>query len=145
MFTESRERLTSVSSYVYNGQSVVFLGTRTGRLKKVRNPTSLNPSIKCFVCFFSLCNNGLDCEHKGSSADYRPLHTRDVQDGQIKSIQTKTIHTSGDANMRQDETSSFNELMDSTPSSDKDFGFITLGVCRKKLTKLRLTPFLCIL
>lgn len=107
MFTESRERLTSVSSYVYNGQSVVFLGTRTGRLKKVRNPTSLNPSIKCFVCFFFLCNNGLDCEHKGSSADYRPLHTRDVQDGQIKTIQTKTIHTSGDANMRQDETSSF--------------------------------------
>lgn len=53
VFTESRERLTSVSSYVYNGQSVVFLGTRTGRLKKVRNHTSLNPSIKCFVCFFS--------------------------------------------------------------------------------------------
>lgn len=36
VFTENRDRLTSVSSYVYNGHSVVFLGTRSGRLKKVR-------------------------------------------------------------------------------------------------------------
>lgn len=36
VFTESRDRLTSVTSYVYNGHSVVFLGTRSGRLKKVR-------------------------------------------------------------------------------------------------------------
>uniref|UniRef100_A0A7N6BDZ6 Plexin-A2 n=1 Tax=Anabas testudineus TaxID=64144 RepID=A0A7N6BDZ6_ANATE len=31
-----RDRLTSVTSYVYNGHSVVFLGTRSGRLKKIR-------------------------------------------------------------------------------------------------------------
>lgn len=36
VYTESRDRLTSVTSYVYNGHSVVFLGTRSGRLKKVR-------------------------------------------------------------------------------------------------------------
>ncbi|XP_029948491.1 plexin-A2-like isoform X1 [Salarias fasciatus] len=36
VFTESRDRLTSVTSYVYNGHSVVFLGTRSGRLKKIR-------------------------------------------------------------------------------------------------------------
>lgn len=37
VFTENRERLTSVTSYVYNGHNVVFLGTRSGRLKKVRD------------------------------------------------------------------------------------------------------------
>lgn len=36
VYTENRDRLTSVTSYVYNGHSVVFLGTRSGRLKKVR-------------------------------------------------------------------------------------------------------------
>uniref|UniRef100_A0A8C4F7X1 Plexin-A2 n=1 Tax=Dicentrarchus labrax TaxID=13489 RepID=A0A8C4F7X1_DICLA len=36
VYTESRDRLTSVTSYVYNGHSVVFLGTRSGRLKKIR-------------------------------------------------------------------------------------------------------------
>lgn len=36
VYTESRDRLTSVTSYVYNGHSVVFLGSRSGRLKKVR-------------------------------------------------------------------------------------------------------------
>ncbi|XP_062322852.1 plexin-A2-like [Osmerus eperlanus] len=36
VFTETRDRLTSVSSYTYNGYSVAFLGTRSGRLKKVR-------------------------------------------------------------------------------------------------------------
>ncbi|CAL8402027.1 unnamed protein product [Arctogadus glacialis] len=35
LYTESRDRLTSVTSYVYNGHSVVFLGTRSGMLKKV--------------------------------------------------------------------------------------------------------------
>uniref|UniRef100_A0AAX7SFM5 Sema domain-containing protein n=1 Tax=Astatotilapia calliptera TaxID=8154 RepID=A0AAX7SFM5_ASTCA len=35
VFTESRDRLTSVTSYIYGGHSVVFLGTRSGRLKKV--------------------------------------------------------------------------------------------------------------
>ena len=36
VYTENRDRLTSVTSYVYNGHSVVFLGTKSGRLKKVR-------------------------------------------------------------------------------------------------------------
>uniref|UniRef100_H0YTG5 Plexin-A2 n=1 Tax=Taeniopygia guttata TaxID=59729 RepID=H0YTG5_TAEGU len=36
LFTSSRDRLTSVASYVYNGYSVVFVGTKTGRLKKIR-------------------------------------------------------------------------------------------------------------
>lgn len=36
VFTERRDRLTSVTSYIYNGHSVVFLGTRSGQLKKVR-------------------------------------------------------------------------------------------------------------
>lgn len=44
VFTESRERLTSVTSYVYNGHNVVFLGTRSGRLKKVRD-FSLTASV----------------------------------------------------------------------------------------------------
>uniref|UniRef100_A0A671YKQ6 Plexin-A2 n=1 Tax=Sparus aurata TaxID=8175 RepID=A0A671YKQ6_SPAAU len=36
VYTENRDRLTSVTSYVYNGHSVVFLGTKSGRLKKIR-------------------------------------------------------------------------------------------------------------
>ena len=49
VFTESRDRLTSVTSYNYNGHSVVFLGTRSGRLKKVRtvHPGTSQPLI-CF-------------------------------------------------------------------------------------------------
>lgn len=36
LYTTSRDRLTSVASYVYNGYSVVFVGTKSGKLKKVR-------------------------------------------------------------------------------------------------------------
>lgn len=36
LFTSSRDRMTSVASYVYNGYSVVFVGTKNGKLKKVR-------------------------------------------------------------------------------------------------------------
>uniref|UniRef100_A0A8U7NMA7 Plexin-A2 n=1 Tax=Corvus moneduloides TaxID=1196302 RepID=A0A8U7NMA7_CORMO len=36
LFTSSRDRMTSVASYVYNGYSVLFVGTKTGRLKKIR-------------------------------------------------------------------------------------------------------------
>ncbi|NWI27184.1 PLXA2 protein, partial [Sula dactylatra] len=36
LFTSSRDRMTSVASYVYNSYSVVFVGTKTGKLKKVR-------------------------------------------------------------------------------------------------------------
>lgn len=36
LYTTSRDRMTSVASYVYNGYSVVFVGTKSGKLKKVR-------------------------------------------------------------------------------------------------------------
>ncbi|NWS17734.1 PLXA2 protein, partial [Pachyramphus minor] len=36
LFTSSRDRMTSVASYVYNGYSVVFVGTKSGKLKKIR-------------------------------------------------------------------------------------------------------------
>ncbi|XP_072571219.1 plexin-A2-like [Paramormyrops kingsleyae] len=36
VYTESRERLTSVAAYDYDGYCVAFLGTRKGRLKKIR-------------------------------------------------------------------------------------------------------------
>lgn len=36
LYTSSRDRMTSVTSYVYNGYSVVFVGTKSGKLKKVR-------------------------------------------------------------------------------------------------------------
>lgn len=36
LFTSSRDRMTSVASYVYNGYSVVFVGTKNGKLKKVK-------------------------------------------------------------------------------------------------------------
>ncbi|GCB66726.1 hypothetical protein scyTo_0005015 [Scyliorhinus torazame] len=36
VFTEDRDRMTSVASYVYNDHSVVFIGTKSGRLKKVK-------------------------------------------------------------------------------------------------------------
>uniref|UniRef100_A0A452VAP4 Plexin A2 n=1 Tax=Ursus maritimus TaxID=29073 RepID=A0A452VAP4_URSMA len=35
LYTTSRDRMTSVASYVYNGYSVVFVGTKSGKLKKV--------------------------------------------------------------------------------------------------------------
>ncbi|XP_059805912.1 plexin-A2-like isoform X2 [Hypanus sabinus] len=36
VFTEDRDRLTSVASYVYSDHSVAFVGTKSGKLKKVR-------------------------------------------------------------------------------------------------------------
>ncbi|XP_020663189.2 plexin-A2 isoform X2 [Pogona vitticeps] len=36
LYTSSRDRMTSVTSYVYNGYSVVFVGTKSGKLKKIR-------------------------------------------------------------------------------------------------------------
>lgn len=36
LYTESRDRMTSLTSYVYNNYSVVFVGTKSGRIKKVR-------------------------------------------------------------------------------------------------------------
>ncbi|KAM9444063.1 plexin-A2-like isoform 1-T1 [Clarias gariepinus] len=36
VYTETSERLTSISAYVYHGYSVAFLGTRSGNIRKVR-------------------------------------------------------------------------------------------------------------
>ncbi|XP_043933071.1 plexin-A2 [Protopterus annectens] len=36
LYTESRDRMTSVASYVYDGYCVAFVGTKTGKLKKIR-------------------------------------------------------------------------------------------------------------
>ncbi|KAM3933337.1 plexin-A2 [Leptodactylus fuscus] len=36
LYTESRDRMTSLSSYVYNNYSVIFVGTKSGRIKKIR-------------------------------------------------------------------------------------------------------------
>ncbi|XP_042569406.1 plexin-A2-like [Cyprinus carpio] len=36
LYTESRDRMTSVISYIYNGYCVAFVGTKSGRLKKIR-------------------------------------------------------------------------------------------------------------
>ncbi|XP_077386645.1 plexin-A2-like [Festucalex cinctus] len=45
VYLESRERLTSVISYTYNGHSVVFLGTKNGRLKKIRVDGPLDAGV----------------------------------------------------------------------------------------------------
>ncbi|TKS76662.1 Plexin-A2 Semaphorin receptor OCT [Collichthys lucidus] len=36
LYTETRDRMTSVTSYVYNGYCVAFVGTKSGRLKKAQ-------------------------------------------------------------------------------------------------------------
>ncbi|XP_049327643.1 plexin-A2 [Astyanax mexicanus] len=36
VYTETSERLTSVSAYIYNGYCIAFLGTRAGNIRKVR-------------------------------------------------------------------------------------------------------------
>ncbi|XP_040049193.2 plexin-A2 isoform X2 [Gasterosteus aculeatus] len=36
LYTETRDRMTSVTSYIYNGYCVAFVGTKSGRLKKIR-------------------------------------------------------------------------------------------------------------
>lgn len=44
LYTTSRDRMTSAASYVYNGYSVVFVGTKSGKLKKVRVHEPRRPS-----------------------------------------------------------------------------------------------------
>uniref|UniRef100_A0A8C9WI37 Plexin-A2 n=1 Tax=Scleropages formosus TaxID=113540 RepID=A0A8C9WI37_SCLFO len=36
LYTETRDRMTSVTSYIYNSYCVAFVGTKSGRLKKIR-------------------------------------------------------------------------------------------------------------
>ena len=40
LYVETRDRMTSVTSYVYNGYCVAFVGTKSGRLKKVSASSS---------------------------------------------------------------------------------------------------------
>ncbi|KAI7794329.1 putative plexin-A2 [Triplophysa rosa] len=51
LYTESRDRMTSVTSYVYNGYCVAFVGTKGGRLKKllvkVTDVPDLSAGITC--------------------------------------------------------------------------------------------------
>lgn len=35
VFTEDRDRMTSVIAYVYKNHSLAFVGTKSGKLKKV--------------------------------------------------------------------------------------------------------------
>lgn len=36
LFTESNDKMTSVIAYVYKNHSLAYVGTKSGRLKKVR-------------------------------------------------------------------------------------------------------------
>lgn len=55
LYTETRDRMTSVTSYVYNGYCVAFVGTKSGRLKKVGE---FDYCCKKDVSFFSsLCHD----------------------------------------------------------------------------------------
>lgn len=56
LFTSSRDRMTSVASYVYNSYSVVFVGTKTGKLKKV----GLFPWLQRARIYFSSLSGGSD-------------------------------------------------------------------------------------
>uniref|UniRef100_A0A8V1A2T0 Plexin-A2 n=1 Tax=Gallus gallus TaxID=9031 RepID=A0A8V1A2T0_CHICK len=55
LFTSSRDRMTSVASYIYNGYSVVFVGTKNGKVKKVsRVPVeSCEQYTTCAECLSS--------------------------------------------------------------------------------------------
>lgn len=49
VFTEDRDRMTSVIAYVYKNHSLAFVGTKSGKLKKVGTRCSR----------FGCCNDGL--------------------------------------------------------------------------------------
>uniref|UniRef100_A0A3B3QK91 Sema domain-containing protein n=1 Tax=Paramormyrops kingsleyae TaxID=1676925 RepID=A0A3B3QK91_9TELE len=71
VYTESRERLTSVAAYDYDGYCVAFLGTRKGRLKKVspgreKEAIALHVSFSCIGPIRTsleeaLKSNGIGC------------------------------------------------------------------------------------
>jgi len=55
LYTETRDRMTSVTSYVYNGYCVAFVGTKSGHLKKVSAssvPPLAQPLKACFSAPF---------------------------------------------------------------------------------------------
>lgn len=59
LYTTSRDRLTSVASYVYNGYSVVFVGTKSGKLKKVR-VGGLDSSVKGLILKVVVNGKGME-------------------------------------------------------------------------------------
>lgn len=66
VFTEDRDRMTSVIAYVYKNHSLAFVGTKSGKLKKVGMR---------FDCFRS-------CEDIGSPTVFH-CHGPGLQGGQI--------------------------------------------------------------
>lgn len=69
LYTETRDRMTSVTSYVYNGYCVAFVGTRSGRIKKVIDascsPEAVNTSLV---------------------GDFRSRHYRDAQKVKLSKV-----------------------------------------------------------
>lgn len=62
VFTEDRDRMTSVIAYVYKNHSLAFVGTKSGKLKKV--------GVRCHC--FSYCGDSqsptvFHCHGPGSS------------------------------------------------------------------------------
>lgn len=55
VFTEDRDRMTSVIAYVYKNHSLAFVGTKSGKLKKVGTWWTLQhfPVSFCIVLFYS--------------------------------------------------------------------------------------------
>lgn len=49
IFTEDGDRMTSVIAYVYKNHSLAFVGTKSGKLKKVRPTWSSNSDFHVFM------------------------------------------------------------------------------------------------
>ncbi len=58
--------MASVAAYTYGGHSVVFVGTRSGHLKKVRTNHSVSSTADCYrdIGFFGFFLTLLDWEVK---------------------------------------------------------------------------------
>lgn len=54
VFTEDRDRMTSVIAYVYKNHSLAFVGTKSGKLKKVGTGAFLSATAKV------VCPHGAD-------------------------------------------------------------------------------------
>ncbi|MGH0169149.1 UNVERIFIED_CONTAM: hypothetical protein FKN15_059658 [Acipenser sinensis] len=61
LLTESRDRMTAVATYVYNGYCVAFVGTKSGKLKKW-DPRGIR-------------GNSVECKGWGSGGHERPSGT----------------------------------------------------------------------
>lgn len=72
LYTETRDRMTSVTSYIYNGYCVAFVGTKSGRLKKVRTSCCPSPSQQLNSC----CSASFIFAMHVDCAQVRGVHTR---------------------------------------------------------------------